>query len=206
MSDSIGMNRSMVEQDWNKWRSMLSDAEAHCLQELAHEGNVLEIGSWTGYSAYRMAFSANRVDCVDPYTDPGGPKAQEFLDNTSMYDTIFLHIGKSADIVPILQPIFDLVFIDGDHTYDGCRLDLELAIEKVKYGGVIALHDYNLPAEYIDRINSVEGVPIVEIRRALDDFLHTHCTFWMRGDVEPTFHPPDINIVETLAWFRVNWR
>lgn len=37
---------------------------------------------------------------------------------------------------------FDFVYIDGDHGYDGCRLDIRLWLHKVKPGGVLAGHDW----------------------------------------------------------------
>ena len=35
----------------------------------------------------------------------------------------------------------DFLFIDGDHTYEGARLDYELYAPLVRQGGIIALHD-----------------------------------------------------------------
>ena len=40
---------------------------------------------------------------------------------------------------------FDFVFIDGDHSYDGARLDIKLWLPKVKKGGWIGGHDYDHP-------------------------------------------------------------
>jgi predicted O-methyltransferase YrrM len=37
----------------------------------------------------------------------------------------------------------DVLFIDGDHSYDGVRADFELYRELVRPGGLIALHDVN---------------------------------------------------------------
>ena len=38
---------------------------------------------------------------------------------------------------------FDLVFIDADHSYEGCKADIEAYLPKVRPGGIIAGHDYN---------------------------------------------------------------
>lgn len=40
---------------------------------------------------------------------------------------------------------FDYIYIDGDHTYDGCRKDLEAAHKKLETGGVIVCDDYGNP-------------------------------------------------------------
>lgn len=37
---------------------------------------------------------------------------------------------------------FDLVFIDGDHSYEGCKADIEAYLFKVKPGGFLGGHDY----------------------------------------------------------------
>lgn len=36
----------------------------------------------------------------------------------------------------------DFVFVDGDHSYEGCKQDIELWLPKVKKGGWIGGHDY----------------------------------------------------------------
>lgn len=37
---------------------------------------------------------------------------------------------------------FDLVFIDADHSYEGCKKDIEAYHSKVKKGGYLGGHDY----------------------------------------------------------------
>lgn len=36
----------------------------------------------------------------------------------------------------------DMVFIDGDHSYEGCKGDIEAWLPNIKSGGIIAVHDY----------------------------------------------------------------
>ena len=36
----------------------------------------------------------------------------------------------------------DFVFIDGDHSYEGCALDIKLWWPKLKPGGLLSGHDY----------------------------------------------------------------
>jgi hypothetical protein len=37
----------------------------------------------------------------------------------------------------------DFVFIDADHSYEGCKADIEVWLPKIKPGGMICGHDYN---------------------------------------------------------------
>jgi hypothetical protein len=62
-----------------------------------------------------------------------------FKDNNS----IFLHKGKSENVLlHFPDDYFDVIYIDGDHSYDGVSKDLTLAKAKVKKGGIISGHDY----------------------------------------------------------------
>lgn len=51
----------------------------------------------------------------------------------------------------------DVVFIDGDHSYDAVRHDSFLAKEIVRSGGIIIWHDYHT-------------IPTVGVRKALEEF------------------------------------
>lgn len=56
----------------------------------------------------------------------------------------------------------DFVYIDGDHSYNGCMADLEMYYPKIKRGGILAGHDYldgSLP----------EGE--FGVKRAVDEFV-----------------------------------
>ena len=61
---------------------------------------VLEIGTFTGYSALAMA--------------AGLEEGAVFFDRSPHGAKIRLHIGSALDIAPTLGGTFDLVFIDGD--------------------------------------------------------------------------------------------
>ena len=40
--------------------------------------------------------------------------------------------------------MFDMIYVDGDHSYEGCKKDLEMAYRKIKNGGYLMGHDYEL--------------------------------------------------------------
>lgn len=77
---------------------------------------VLEIGTFTGYSALSMA--AGLADDAVLHTvevdDELQPLAQSYFDRSPHGQKIRLHIGSALDIAPTLGCQFDLVFIDGD--------------------------------------------------------------------------------------------
>lgn len=52
--------------------------------------------------------------------------------------------SEAAELVP--DESLDFVFIDADHTYEGCKRDIENWVPKVRRGGMIAGHDANWPS------------------------------------------------------------
>ena len=51
----------------------------------------------------------------------------------------------SYDAVHDVPDQIDFIFIDGDHSYEGIKRDWEDWSEKIRPGGVIALHDTSVP-------------------------------------------------------------
>lgn len=77
---------------------------------------VLEIGTFTGYSALSMA--AGLADDAELHTievdDELESLAQSYFDRSPHGRKIRLHIGSALEVAPTLGGTFDLVFIDGD--------------------------------------------------------------------------------------------
>jgi hypothetical protein len=68
----------------------------------------------------------------------------ESLCNKYKYNkNVFIHKGFSHTILPSFEnDYFDMVYIDGDHSYDGVKLDLNISYNKIKKNGYIFGHDY----------------------------------------------------------------
>ena len=77
---------------------------------------VLEIGTFTGYSALSMAtgLADDAVLHTIEVDDELEPLAQSYFDRSPHGRKIRLHIGSALEIAPTLGSRFDLVFIDGD--------------------------------------------------------------------------------------------
>lgn len=77
---------------------------------------ILEIGTFTGYSALCMAAGLcddARIDTCE-IDDELEELIRSFFDRSEYGDKIRLHIGSFFDIAPALDECYDLVFIDGD--------------------------------------------------------------------------------------------
>ena len=77
---------------------------------------ILEIGTFTGYSALCMAAGLGddaRIDTCE-IDDELEELIRSFFDRSEYGYKIRLHIGSFFDIAPALDECYDLVFIDGD--------------------------------------------------------------------------------------------
>ncbi|MDA0779563.1 MAG: O-methyltransferase [Bacteroidetes bacterium] len=107
------------------------------ISKLIKPKHILEIGTFTGYSALCMAEGLHengRIDTIDvdeELTD----LQRRYFDASSYGKQIFQHLGNAADIIPTLNGNFDLVFIDADK--EQYPLYFDLIIDRVQTGGLI---------------------------------------------------------------------
>ncbi|EZH72953.1 methyltransferase [Aquimarina atlantica] len=107
------------------------------LSKLIHPKNILEIGTYTGYSAICLAEGIRKdgelhtIDINEELED----FQRKYFDLSDYGKQIHQHIGDATKIIPNLDMKFDLVFIDADKpnypTY------FELVVPKMNSGGVI---------------------------------------------------------------------
>ena len=78
--------------------------------------NILEIGTFTGYSALCMAAGLEDGGVLHTceVEDELEPLSHSFFERSPHGHKIVHHIGSALDVVPTLDCEFDLIFIDGD--------------------------------------------------------------------------------------------
>jgi predicted O-methyltransferase YrrM len=98
---------------------------------------ILEIGTFTGYSAICMARGlkpGGKLITIE-INDELGHFSSDFFGRAGMSDTIEQLTGRAQDLIPDLDLKFDLVFIDADKR-EYCDY-FRLVREKVRPGGFI---------------------------------------------------------------------
>ena len=98
---------------------------------------ILEIGTFTGYSAICLAQGLKEEGILDAVerNDELESLIVEGFRRADLEDKINLHIGAAADIIPTLGSMYDLVYIDGNKR-EYCRY-YDLVFDMVVNGGYI---------------------------------------------------------------------
>jgi caffeoyl-CoA O-methyltransferase len=109
---------------------------------------ILEIGTFTGYSAICMArglAQGGLLHTID-INDETMVIAKKYIHLAALEDKIILHTGNAMDIISNLPEIFDLVFIDADKpkyisyynaVFDKLRVGGLILADNVFWGGKV---------------------------------------------------------------------
>lgn len=99
--------------------------------------NILEVGTYTGYSAICLAEGLNlggKLVTID-VNEELESRVRGYFQEAGLTEKIDYRIGDAANIIPTLDRIFDLVFIDADK--ENYSKYYDLVFDKVRAGGVI---------------------------------------------------------------------
>lgn len=102
--------------------------------------SVLEIGSLRGVSTELFLLNSRQVYAIDPWESDF--ILGLFIENCGWYPHLVWKRGKSPDDLKDLPSnSYDLAYIDGDHSYEAVKKDLEVCKRICRR---IAGHDYNI--------------------------------------------------------------
>lgn len=88
----------------------------------------------------------------------------ELIDLYKNVNNVNIIKGDSSKVLLEIDNIFDMIYIDGDHSYEGCKKDLESAYVKIKNGGYICGHDYEM------NMNKAQHYYNFGVNRAVNEF------------------------------------
>lgn len=156
---------AVLDDAWQEARKIpgyLVEQEARFLGLLAAcipaEGTTVEIGSYRGRSTVLLAKVASRyglgpVVAIDPHnspilldreTNPQASSREVFLDSirkAGMSGHVEAHVAASIEVASSWDRRIRLLWIDGDHTYEGAKHDLDGFLPHLVPNGVVAYHD-----------------------------------------------------------------
>ena len=120
------------------------------LSSLLKPKRILEIGTYTGYSALCLAEGLpdnGKLITID-VNEELQARVQGYFNDSSYKGQIEYHIGDATELIPTLSDTWDLVFIDADkknylNYYD-------LVIERMNPGGIILADNILWSGKVID--------------------------------------------------------
>jgi cephalosporin hydroxylase len=158
----------MIEITWTASQKIV---ELNMLQEFLADKEiktVLEIGTFYGGTALLWAKIVERLDgrvyCIDTDFHPG----KQVYSNTP-WDKYIIEISGNSHNPGLPKTVrnlsggdFDMLFIDGDHSYEGVKNDFIFYSPLVKKNGYIIFHDI-LDTEYHRNLPPPDGPCLVAL-------------------------------------------
>lgn len=121
-------------------------------------GKCVEIGSYSGEGTVVLAYHFKEVLAVDPWEngyDPDDVASHQcpmeevfeaFHKRTSSLMNVLYSRGKSLDALEFFKDgELDMVYVDGDHRYEGALADIKGWLPKLRKGGCMTGHDFSFP-------------------------------------------------------------
>lgn len=133
----------LLDEKYLKNARILPNREA-ILDKVKPNGIYVEVGTQTGGFAKKILETCKpaKLHIIDisyclfeheffkPYIEQG---------------IVIIHEGDSSTILSTFDDkYFDMIYVDGDHFYDGVKKDLEQAVLKIKDDGIIICNDYTI--------------------------------------------------------------
>jgi predicted O-methyltransferase YrrM len=111
------------------------------------EPRALEIGRFRGGSTFLLAAAGARVLSIDIDEERAvydTPPLERALERFGLADLVDVVVADSRTY-PTGGEVFDVEFVDGEHTYVGVRADVEHWLPALRKGGELLLHDAEFP-------------------------------------------------------------
>lgn len=123
------------------------------ISKLVMPERILEIGTYTGYSALCLAEGLKEngvlhtIDINEELTEI----QHKYFELSPYKNQIYAHLGSAIDLLPTMKGEFDLVFIDADKP--NYPAYFELIIDKIKPGGILLTDNVLWSGKVVEKVN-----------------------------------------------------
>jgi predicted O-methyltransferase YrrM len=163
-----------ADKSWHENHHKLCDLIKNYIQNPEYG---IEIGVAFGSNSFNLLnnFNTLKLYSIDPYVrysnedkmsdlveNEKGDQLYSFVSNrlrSKFGDRSFFIRGTSEAVKDFKNESFDFIYIDGDHTYEGVKKDLNNTFLKVKKNGIFCGDDYGI----FEDIN-------FNVKKAVDEF------------------------------------
>lgn len=138
----------------------------------------VEIGSYIGASScfiaagIKKSLKKSQLYCVDTWQNDAMSEVKKdtyplFIENTSKYKEIIVPLrGTSVDVAKTFNKKVDFLFIDGNHSYEGVKADVDAWFPKLNARALVIFHDIDW-AEGVKKVITEDVSPLVVNERRL---------------------------------------
>ena len=123
------------------------------ITKLIQPKNILEIGTYTGYSALCLAeglHSGGKIFTVDK-NEELETLQNKYFEKSGYREQIEQFVGNALEIIPTINQKFDLVFIDADKS--NYINYFHLIIDKMNPGGIILSDNVLWSGKVVEQLN-----------------------------------------------------
>lgn len=141
------------------------------ISKLVQPTTILEIGTYTGYSALCLAEGLSKDGMI--HTIDKNEELEElqhkYFQKSEYKDQITQYVGNAIDIIPTIDTKFDLVFIDADKS--NYVNYFHLIIEKMNKGGIILSDNVLWSGKVIEELDpkDIDTKILLEYNRLLNE-------------------------------------
>lgn len=163
---------------------MLAEEALDATQQKSSTGHVLEIGSYLGASAVVLGETLRRthgssgwVYCIDTWMNDAMTEGQrdtftQFSENTARWSDLIKPLrGSSLTVDVPTNAVMDLVFIDGDHSYEGATADIARFAPLMNESGRLVLHDHRSKRGVTRALGELLATGQWEISRCVENII-----------------------------------
>lgn len=155
--------KNLLDQSEKSWGGTHLDLQEVLEKNITDIKIGAEIGVAFGSNSYKLLskFENLFLYSIDPYIEysdsdlmsdnvkgQNGNEVFEFVSNRlkSNFENRSKLVRSTSEFLldNFEDETFDFIFIDGDHSYEGVKRDLQNTYKKVRKGGIICGDDYNL--------------------------------------------------------------
>jgi len=119
---------------------------------------ILEIGTFTGYSAICLAKGlkkGGRLHTIE-IDDELESVARKYVIKAGLADVIVQHIGPAVDVIPTLGKTFDLVFLDADKS-EYCTY-FDQVFDMIRPGGYVLADNVLWNGKVVNELSPKDGL------------------------------------------------
>jgi len=134
---ALNRETNMKRGDATMLSGHLQGAFLQMMSRMIQPRRILEIGTYTGYSAICLAqglLPDGRLHTIE-IDEELQEMSSRYFSATGLQDKITQHIGIASEVIPAIDEVFDLVFIDADKL--NYELYYDLVFGKLRTGGYI---------------------------------------------------------------------